>query len=149
MKLFTSYFYQVRFFKPWQIPLSTAVYDPKWFHEGQGQHHVFVDKNGVVNGLRGEKLHPGKSCDGLCHGKPCEHSPESCQFLAEYRKQLSSIDKDAYLKELEALASRLKAAMKFNEEPEIMLIVHEAPTNACSERCVLQEIFGCNEWSKQ
>ncbi len=148
MKIYTSYFYQVRFFKPWQIPLSTAVYDPKWFHEGQGQHHVFIDKNGVINGLRSEKLHPGKSCDGLCHGTPCDYTPSSCAFLAAYRKQLFSISKEKYLNDLLAFTEKVKTILGFSEEPELMLIVHEAPWKECSERSVLQEFFGCNEWSK-
>lgn len=36
MKIYTSYFYQIRFFKPNMIPLSTAKYDPSWFHKGLG-----------------------------------------------------------------------------------------------------------------
>lgn len=32
MKILISYFYQIRFFKPNMIPLSTAAFDPKWFH---------------------------------------------------------------------------------------------------------------------
>ena len=31
MKIYISYFYAVRFFKPYQIPMSTAVWDPKWW----------------------------------------------------------------------------------------------------------------------
>lgn len=32
MKILTSYFYQIRNFKPYQIPLSTAISDPAWYH---------------------------------------------------------------------------------------------------------------------
>ena len=46
MKIMTSYFYQIRFFKPYMIPLSTAKWDPKWFHRNQGQNYQFKDKNG-------------------------------------------------------------------------------------------------------
>ena len=43
----TSYFYQIRNFKPNMIPLSTALWDPKWFHKNKGHSFQFKDKNGV------------------------------------------------------------------------------------------------------
>ena len=60
MEIYTSYFYQVRFMKPYHIPLSTAVWDPKWFHANRGQDYHFKDKNGVYNGLRAPVFAPGK-----------------------------------------------------------------------------------------
>ena len=39
-----SYFYNVRHMKPYQVPVSTAMYDLKWFHNNQGNGHVFIDK---------------------------------------------------------------------------------------------------------
>ena len=51
MKFYISYFYAVRFMKPHTIPLSTAVWDPFWFYKHQ-QGNVYVDKNGVMNGLK-------------------------------------------------------------------------------------------------
>jgi hypothetical protein len=86
MKVWTSYFYAVRFMKPWHIPVSTAVSDPAWFHDFKGKQHVFVDKRGVLNGLRSEKLKPGNACEGLCRGRPCNDVPETCGFLEAYRK---------------------------------------------------------------
>lgn len=32
MKFYISYFYAVRFMKPNTVALSTAMWDPKWFH---------------------------------------------------------------------------------------------------------------------
>ena len=53
MKIKISYFYHVRNLKQYQIPVSTAVWDPKWFHENTGNNkHIFIDKRGVVNGVR-------------------------------------------------------------------------------------------------
>ena len=37
MKIMTSYFYAIRFFKPNMIPISTAKWDPKWYHQNKGQ----------------------------------------------------------------------------------------------------------------
>lgn len=146
MKVLTSYFYAVRFMKPWQIPVSTAVFDPKWFHAFRKQDYVFIDRNGVVNGLRSEKLHPGKSCEGLCSGRPCASSPDSCLFMSEYRRQLASLGRDGLLESFRTLCSRFRAKLGFENEPELMLLVHEAPDNQCSERAALQDFFGCGEF---
>ena len=35
--------------------------------------------------------------------------------------------------------------LNLGHEPEIVLLVHEAPDNPCSERQVLQEVFQCQE----
>lgn len=145
MKIFTSYFYKIRFFKPYQIPFSTALFDPKWFHDFKDQSYKFIDKNGVINGLRAEILHPDSSCEGLCSGKPCEHSPNSCDFLKTYRKQIFSLNYDVVINEFKTRADRIQYILKFVEEPEIMLIVHEAPSNQCSERNILQQFFKCTE----
>ena len=72
MKIYTSYFYKIRFFKPNMIPISTAMWDPKWYHANQKQDHWFVDKNGVINGLRASVFAPGEvatavsTCGPLC-----------------------------------------------------------------------------------
>lgn len=148
MKIWTSYFYMVRFFRPYIIPLSTAVYDPKWFHEFRGRSRVFLDGNGVINGLRAEKLHPA-ACDRMCSGRPCEFSPESCLFMKTYREQLFRLDRSALERSFETLGSRIRSALGFGENPEIALLVHEAPDNPCSERAALQEFFGCRELARR
>lgn len=86
MKLYTSYFYQIRFFAPNIVPVSTAVWDPKWYHNFAGQDNVFLDKRGVVNGLRAPALAPGSQLEGSCAGKDgtavgCTHNPSTCAFL--------------------------------------------------------------------
>ena len=48
MKLCTSYFYRIRFFRPDIVPFSTAKWDPKWYHNFQGQNNIFLDRNGVL-----------------------------------------------------------------------------------------------------
>ena len=45
MKFALGYFYQVRFFTPNMIPVSTALGDPKWYHQNKGQQFTFLDKN--------------------------------------------------------------------------------------------------------
>ena len=44
MKFALGYFYQVRFFTPNMIPVSTAVSDPKWYHQNKGPQFTFLDK---------------------------------------------------------------------------------------------------------
>ena len=83
----------VRFFKPYQIPISTAVWDPKWFHDFKGQDHVWKDKNGVWNGIRLEELNP-KNCNAC--GCPCNmgklKDPQHCKFITTYKEGLSTIN---------------------------------------------------------
>ena len=152
MKIYTSYFYQLRFFTPNMIPVSTAVWDPKWYHDFKGQGYVFVDKRGVVNGLRAEALHPAKDLDGECHGREgCTQQPSSCRFLKAYREQLSRIDTLECVRRLYKLGQKLKSVIQFDGDPVIVLMVHEARTNPCSERGPLQDWlnsygFKCEEW---
>ena len=94
MKVYISYFYQIRFFKPYQIPVSTADWDPKWFHQNKGQSHIWKDANGVWNGIRLEILNPSQCCSILppeCVLCGTERHPESCSFLKDYRKGLDKI----------------------------------------------------------
>ena len=155
MKIYTSYFYQVRFMKPYQIPLSTAKWDPKWFYDNKTQGYVWVDKNGVYNGLRAEPFAPGPLCDGLCSGKEncLTGSPQSCLFLKTYRYQLDQLDYQNIIARCEHMADYIQHLANFTEEPEIILLVHEAKDNPCSERRVIQEWFASHgkivtEWEK-
>lgn len=141
MKIYTSYFYMVRFFLPYQIPISTAVWDPKWFHDFKDQNYVWKDKNGVWNGIRMEELNP-KNCNAC--GCPCGlklKDPLHCKFITTYREGLSKIN----FKDLYECLEKTGELLKFEDyESEIMLLVHEAPDNPCSERLAIQELFKDN-----
>lgn len=128
------------------IPLSTAVWDPRWFHQGKGHKFQFKDKNGVWNGIRAEEFAPGPMCEGLCHGpKECiTHNPQECEFLKTYRKQLNLLDFNNIMERLEKLGRAVQSKEDFDEEPIVILIVYEAPTNPCSERRIIQEWFADN-----
>ena len=138
MKVYTSYFYQVRFFKPYMIPLSTAMWDPKWFHNFKGSKHIFYDKNGIVNGAKAIPFVPGEQCEGLCDGSCIEKHPESCEFMNAYRKQLSKLKYKKVMSWLEAIGNNL---VKDGQEPYMILLFHEKPDNPCSERVAVQEWF--------
>jgi len=143
MKLAISYFYQIRNFKRNMIPVSTAVWDPKWYHNFQDSQFTFLDKRGIVNGLRCEELHGDETCQGLCFGKEnCEcKDPSKCEFLKAYRQQLEKMNLNAFLERANKSAKRIQEQLKFSEEPIIVLIVYETPTNPCSERQVLIDYF--------
>lgn len=155
MKIYISYFYMVRFMKPYMIPLSTAKFAPQWFHQGKGAQFQWKDKNGVWNGLRAPDFAPGPICEGLCSGQSecLTHDPNSCLFLRAYRYQLDQLDYNNILQRCEKIANQIKSYENFQEEPIIILLVHEAPNNPCSERKVIQDWFASHgttvkEWSK-
>ena len=156
MKIFTSYFYQVRFFPRNLIPISTAVWDPKWFHDFKGQDNMFFDSRGVCCGIRANQFAPGPLCSGDCHGREaCDFGGGStkCAFLKKYAEQLAKLDAEKILEMFVGVGSYIKSQSGFDGEPAIALLVHEAPDNLCSERRPIQEYFRANgievtEWSR-
>lgn len=145
MKIYTSYYYQIRNFPPNLIGLSTAAWPPKYIKLGE------KDKRGVWV-IDCPPLKPGKECEGLCTGKCDPKHPDDCDFLRVYHQQLCKLDFNDFLRHLEKL--------KFNiEKNELLdnvsfaLIVFEAPQNICSERWILQKWLKENgieieEWHK-
>ena len=152
MKIYTSYFYNIRHFTPNIIPVSTCMSDPAWYKPPEGKEY-YVDKNGVICGLRYEPLIVQREGTHACHG------PESCWYaisdirdpygnearcptMIEYEQLLYSlVDKEKTLKAFEYCCNKFKANT-------ICLIVYEAPTNPCSERWALQKFFNCEEWRR-
>jgi hypothetical protein len=146
MKIYTSYFYQIRFFKPYQIPISTADWDPKWFHDNKNQSHIWKDKNGVWNGIRLEILNPSHCCSILppeCVGcKKETRNPKICSFLKDYKNGLhNKLNFNELLEYITKIAEYFQCLEGFTEEPEIILLLHESPDNLCSERVPIQELF--------
>lgn len=141
MKIATSYFYQIRNFKPNMIPVSTALSDPKWFRPPEGKGH-YIDKRGIVCGLRYEPLIVQRYGTYGCPGpEQCWYTTSQvpCPTAAEYKQLLFSlVDKEKTLKAFEYCLN------KFNADT-IVLIVYETPKNPCSERAALQEFFNCEE----
>ena len=139
MKYKISYFYQIRFFKPYQIPFSTAMWNPQWFLP---EH---IDKNGVMNGLRANPFVPGPICKNDCHGpENCLVTPQTCLFLKHYYMQLKRLNFNKVINRFEEIANEVKNDLGFTEEPEIILIVYEKPDNPCSERVVIKQWFKDN-----
>jgi len=137
MKIYTSYFYQIRNFKQNMIPVSTALSDPKWF-KPPTEKEYYIDKRGIICGLRYEPLIVQSQGTHYC---PCEEKEilkGNCPIMQEYRQLLETIDFDKMIKAFEFCLN------KFNKDT-IVLIVYEAPNNPCSERKSLQEYFNNHE----
>jgi len=146
---YITYFYNVRFFKPYEIPISTAFSDPKWYHkDSYNKNLCFIDNNGVINGIREDSLHFSTEMshalgDDMCSGpESCKYTANECPFLCEYFNYLQTIDFNNYLiPELTRVAIDAKKLLGFEEEPRIILLVHEKPDNPCSERWALIDLF--------
>ena len=132
MKLYTSYWAQVKNFPKNLVALSTVVWEPKWYNVGS------VDKNGIIS-LRCRPLRPGHSCDGLCDGRCEPRHPQDCAFLREYRKQLDAIDFNDFIQHLFDLQARLLEDFPDRKELDFAFIFFEKYDNPCSERWVVQD----------
>lgn len=142
MQIYTSYFYMVRFMRPFEVPCSTAVWDPKWFHDFKGAGYVFLDKRGVLNGIRATMFAPGDTCQTLCHGcDSCITTPDCCAFLARYAEQLDRLDFDSFMKHMEETSLIFQEQLKLDRPVDFVLLLHEAPDNKCSERVPIQRWF--------
>ena len=161
IKVYTSYFYQIRNMNENCLAFSTALGDPKWFHEFTGDKtYKFIDKNGVLNGLRAEPFCPHLDLppEKICSGKEgCAHLaadlPWYCDFLLEYYKKLTMLDPQDIEQRFRKVQADWEEYLGHSIEPTFILLVHEAPTNPCSERVMLQRWlkengFGGEEWKK-
>lgn len=148
MRLMISYFYQIRNFTENMIPLSTAIWDPKWYHDFTGDYnYIFEDKRNILNGVR---LLPiiecGKASSG-CHGPEqcCDKAkPPHCQFLETYRENLEHMDFNQLISDLEAFEKGYQQFKNIKDEIIMTLIVYETPSNPCSERSALIDYFKSN-----
>ena len=136
MKFYTSYFSQIRYFKPYQLAFSTAMWNPAFF---RNEH---IDNEGRLIGLRATPFIPGPICKNDCRGREkCLMAPDECLFLKHYYIQLKRLNVDEIVAKFEEIARKVQQDLGFEEEPEIILIVYEAPDNPCSERVVIQKWF--------
>lgn len=150
MKFYITYFYNIRFLKPNQIPMSTAMWEPRWFHKGPIKE--FIDARGVYCGLRAqpflltkEALEESKSYHEMCR-KNCPHLSKApnCGFMKAYRHQLWTLNKTKVLNYFNDVAEMVQDTNHFEGEPEIVLLVYEKPETPCAERPVIVEWFRNN-----
>ena len=129
MKIYTSYWAQVRNIPKNLVGLNTTVWPPKWRPLGQ-------DKRGVIV-VDCPPLKPGKECENLCRGT-CEPAhPEDCAFLKAYYNQLCKLDFNDFLHSLEKLKFKICQDEQL-DDVDFALIVYEPLYKKCSERQKLQ-----------
>lgn len=136
MKIKITYFYNIRYFKDYQIGLSTAMWQPKYWFFGQ-------NKYGSVMGAYEKLLSPFKvHFQAPCKAN-CEYKGKStlCPFLSLYEAYLDTLPIDKLLSSFNDLINKVKAINNFKDEPEIILLVYEKPDNPCSERNSLIKYF--------
>lgn len=158
MNIYISYFNNVRHFNKHQIPVSTAQWDPKWYHENSyDKSHTFLDKRAVVNGLRCDMLvfnvneyNKLEASNQGCN-RNCEQTPGECAFMKKYREQLDRLHPQDvmdylyrirdYVKDFWKMNNKLLGIEDDNQDYDIVLLVHEKPDIKCAERPVLQDWF--------
>ena len=144
MKLYISYFAQLRNFPTNLVGLSTAVWNPKWRPMGK-------DKRGVIC-VDCPPFKPGRECEGLCEGKCNPKHPQDCAFLKTYKAQLDKINLSSLQESLGKLGTQIAKDEGFTDV-DFAFLVYETPTNPCSERVVIQQYFKergieVEEWQK-
>lgn len=142
MKIKISYFANMRNFNKTIIPISTAMWDPKWYHKPDSP--TYRDKNGVLVGLRFDALSP-KGIDCAC---PCENAKsrvDECKFLRDYRDKIFKIDFNDFKSHLMKLATSYANNEGIDiDDITIALMVYEVPSNPCSERSVIRDWLQSN-----
>ena len=129
LKLYTSYWAQVKNFPKNLIGLNTTVFPPHWRPLGRDNRGIWV--------IDCPPLKPGRECVGLCNGKCNPKHPDDCEFLKVYRNQLDNIDVGDFLNHLDRLAYKIKKDEDLSDV-DFAAVVFEAPQNKCSERVALQ-----------
>lgn len=137
MNLFISYFYNIRFFPKNLVPVSTAMWDPKWYHNFKSDDTMFTDKRGIINGIRAAALSPYKI--ESCECKDCKSHKDTsvCSFIKQYHDYIFSLN-------FTEIYNALLAVSKAFSDADICLMVYEKPDNPCSERATLIEWFANN-----
>ena len=124
------------------VPVSTAMWDPKWYHDWMGEDHVFKDKRGIYNGIRAECFHfegEDSGCGDQCVLSP--RDPSKCEFLRRLRAQYDKLDFQDIMARCERLASFIQSIENMRELPMLVFMFYETPANPCSERKTLQDWF--------
>jgi len=153
MKVYISYFYQIRNFTPNMLPLSTAMYPPKWFNKNN---RYWMDARGVINGVSiDEFIFPKHLFDNVLDdnnkcGNDCGFYPigedwfKWCPFMKIYYNHLREQNLIDILNRYEnVIKHTFNEILNLNIDT-IVLIVHEPPDRYCGERPVLKRYFAEN-----
>lgn len=138
MKIYISNFANIRYLTENCIPISTAVWPPKFWKFG-------VDKNNVFLGISEKELSPYKIDveDGVLCSKDCKRRADlpNCEFLVRYRAFLDTVDINYILNEFSRVAEDVRKITHYKNDAIIVLLVYESINNQCSERWPLIDWF--------
>ena len=147
MKLYTSYWAQVRNFPKNLVGLNTTIWPPKWRPLGQDNRGIWV--------IDCPPFKPGAECEGLCSGLDhCQdRNSKECTFLRAYKNQLDKLDFKYIMYKLFNLNQRIAESGEI-EDCDFAFIVYEKYDNPCSERWPIQQWFKENgavieEWKSK
>lgn len=164
MNIYISYFNNVRNFNKYLIPVSTAMYDTKWFHTKEKKN--FIDKNDVINGIKcrplifhqklwTELMSTNEECCKDCSFyKDVEKTGHYCSFMKKYYNQLSLLDIDTIISWFKLIVETVSKLWHEDKSKfSIVLLVHEKYDKVCAERPVLVKWFkqhniNVEEWRK-
>ena len=143
MKVYISYFYQLRNLPENILPISTALCWPKWMKIPKGKIIRYQERLWVGTSLK--ELSPAEINCNDCVGCSKELAG-NCNFTKLYYEYLQTLD-------FSEVMSRIEKAANYFKCSEVCLMVYEAPTNPCSERASLIRWFSENgydlqEWQK-
>lgn len=144
IKLYISYWWQVRNFPKNLVGLNTTVWPPKYRPLGKDNRGVWV--------LDCPPLKPGASCNNLCRGDCNPKHPHNCNFLQKYKQQLDAIDFNEFMTKLNVIKEKISSGEQL-QDIAFAFIVFEAPNNPCSERVMIRKWFSehdidIQEWQK-
>lgn len=139
MKFYIANFAQLRSMNKTCIPISTAVWNPKFFKIG-------LDSNEVMLGISEKELSPYKvdMSDGCQKDCPNRERVPNCPFLTKYRAYLDTIDFDYLVSEFNRVAEDVRKITHYEGTATIVLLVYESINTKCSERWPLIDWFNAN-----
>lgn len=113
------------------LPISTAMWDPIWYKGS-----IRKDKRGVWIGANDPRFHPPEDSDCLtCKAR----DSTKCRFSEQYYNKIKNLN----LNEVTKTYQNIATALGINN-CTIVMIVHETPSNPCSERFALKRWFAEN-----
>lgn len=136
MKFYIACFGDLKSMDKTCIPISTAMWQPKFFKIG-------LDKKEVMLGITERELSPYKLAGANVCQKDCPYRKDvpECPFLTKYRAYLDTVDFNYIYSECSRVAEDVRKITHYEGEPNIVLLVYEAEGNPCSERIPLIEYF--------
>lgn len=132
MKIYITYWAQVRNFPPNLVGLNTTVWPPKWRPLGKDKNNVWV--------IDCWPLKPGAACEGLCNGSCEPKHPKNCEFLKIYKQQLDCLDFDNFCGRLVSLKKEMEEGEGI-KDINFAIVVFEKYDKPCSERWPLKQWF--------